>query len=49
VASAVLWLRDRRTTSNPLLAAVSAIPDPMIPDPTIPTRLIDMARHVTGQ
>ena len=28
---------------------VSAMPDPMIPDPTIPTRLIDMACHVTGR
>ncbi len=28
VASAVDWLRERSTTSNPLTAAVSAIPDP---------------------
>lgn len=49
VASAVAWLRDRSTTSNPLTAAVSAMPDPMIPEPTIPTLVIDMADHVTGR
>ena len=38
IASAVLWARLRRTTSQPALAATSAIPLPMIPDPTIPTR-----------
>ena len=42
VASAVDWLRERRTTSKPLTAAVSAMPEPMIPDPTIPTRAIDI-------
>ena len=49
VASAVDWLRERRTTSNPLTAAVSAMPDPMIPEPTIPTRAIDMGEDVTAR
>ena len=35
-------LRDRRTTSCPVVAATSAIPAPMIPEPTIPTRAIPM-------
>ena len=42
--SAVLWARERRTTSKPCTATVSAMPEPMIPEPTIPTRLIDMGR-----
>ena len=48
VASAVDWLRERRITSNPLTAAVSAMPDPMIPEPTIPTRAIDMAEDASA-
>ena len=48
VASAVDWLRDRSTTSKPLTAAVSAMPDPMIPDPTIPTRAIDIGGDASG-
>src|SRR5580704_2046673 len=47
VASAVDWLRDRSTTSNPLTAAVSAMPEPMMPEPTIPTRAIDIARDAS--
>ena len=43
IASAVPWARDRRMTSNPCTAAVSAMPEPMMPDPTIPMRLMDMA------
>ena len=42
--SAVLWARERSTTSKPCTAMVSAMPEPMIPEPTIPTRLIDMGR-----
>src|SRR5664280_713545 len=48
VASAVDWLRDRSTTSKPLTAAVSAMPEPMIPDPTIPTRAIDIGNNRSG-
>src|SRR5687767_345369 len=44
MASAVSWRRDRRTTSWPVLAAASAMPEPMIPDPTMPTRLTVMGR-----
>ena len=40
MASAVLCARLRSTTSNPALAATSAMPEPMIPEPTIPTRLM---------
>ena len=40
--SAVLWARERTTTSKPCTATVSAMPEPMIPEPTIPTLLIDM-------
>ena len=42
--SAVLWARERSTTSKPCVATVSAMPEPMMPEPTIPTRLIDMGR-----
>ncbi len=49
VASAVDWLRERRTTSKPLVAAVSAMPEPMIPDPTIPTRAIDIGGNGSGR
>ncbi len=48
VASAVDWWRDRSITSNPLTAAVSAMPDPMIPDPTIATRVIDIGDDASG-
>ena len=48
VASAVDWLRDRSTTSNPLTAAVSAMPEPMIPDPTISMCVIDMDIDANG-
>jgi len=48
VASAVDWLLDRSTTSKPLTAAVSAMPDPMIPEPTIPTRAIDIGGDASG-
>ena len=48
VASAVDWLRERSTTSNPLTAAVSAMPEPMIPEPTIPTRAIDIGDDASG-
>lgn len=44
VWSADSCLRDRSTTSKPLVAATCAMPDPMIPEPMIPTRLIVM-RH----
>ena len=46
--SAVPWARERRTTSKPCTATVSAMPEPMIPEPTIPTRLIDMVAKFTG-
>jgi len=39
IRSAVFCWRLRRLTSNPALAATSAMPEPMIPEPTIPTRL----------
>ena len=47
VASAVSCRRDRRTTSCPVLAAVSAMPEPMIPEPTMPTRFTVMGGNVT--
>ena len=37
-ASAAFSLSSMTTTSQPALAATSAIPDPMSPHPTIPTR-----------
>ena len=43
------WLRLRSTTSRPLAAATSAMPEPMIPEPTIPTRVIDMGSNATGR
>ncbi len=49
MASALAWLRLRSTTSCPLAAATSAMPEPMIPEPTIPTRVIDMAAQATGR
>ena len=49
MASAAAWLRLRSTTSRPVAAATSAMPEPMIPDPTMPTRLIDMGADFTGQ
>ena len=48
MASAPAWLRLRSTTSCPLAAATSAMPEPMIPEPTIPTRVIDMGAKLTG-
>ena len=47
MASADSCLRDRRTTSWPVLAATSAMPDPMIPEPRMPTRLIVMGGQAT--
>ena len=49
MASAPAWLRLRSTTSWPVAAATSAMPEPMIPEPTIPTRVIDMGDEVTGR
>ena len=49
MASAPAWLRLRSTTSCPLRAATSAMPEPMIPEPTIPTRVIDMGGKLTGR
>ena len=49
MASAVSCRRDRSTTSWPLRAATSAMPDPMIPDPTMPTLLIVMTAEVTDR
>ena len=49
MASAPAWLRLRSTTSCPVAAATSAMPEPMIPEPTIPTRVIDMGGEVTGR
>ena len=46
MASADSCWRDRRTTVWPLLAATSAMPEPMIPEPTMPTLLIVMARRL---
>ena len=46
MASADACWRDRRTTVWPLLAATSAMPEPMIPEPTMPTLLIVMARRL---
>ena len=42
IASAVCCARLRSTTSYPLLAATSAMPEPMIPEPTMPTRFTAM-------
>ena len=47
VASALDWLRLRRTTWWPVAAATSAMPEPMIPEPTIPTRVTVMDEDVT--
>ena len=44
MASAVVWLRLRTTTSCPFAAATSAIPEPMIPEPTMPTRVMAIRR-----
>jgi hypothetical protein len=49
MASALAWLRLRSTTSCPLAATTSAMPEPMIPEPTIPTRVIDMGDEFTGR
>ena len=49
MASAPAWLRLRSTTSCPVAAATSAMPEPMIPEPTIPTRVIDMGAKATGR
>ena len=49
MASAVAWFRLRSTTSCPVAAATSAMPEPMMPEPTIPTRWIDMAAQFTGR
>ena len=35
-------VRERSTTSWPVVAATSAMPDPMIPEPTTPMRSIPM-------
>src|SRR3954451_22890138 len=42
MASAVACCRLRSTTSMPLRAAISAMPEPMMPEPTMPTRLMFM-------
>ena len=49
MASAAAWLRLRSTTSCPVAAATSAMPEPMMPEPTIPTRVIDMGAKATGR
>ena len=42
MASADSSVRERSTTSWPVVAATSAMPDPMIPEPTTPMRSIPM-------
>ena len=41
--------RERRTTSWPVVAATSAIPEPMMPEPTMPMRAIAMMELPEGR
>ena len=49
MASAVLWARERSTTSKPCTATVSAIPEPMIPEPDDSHSLDRHGPYVTGR